>query len=349
MRFGKKQKIALIFSLFFVIAGLIYAYYHTALLKPFLKRPKEYLESTTSVNVNVEEKTRCPFCGREVEKESLSKPIAVIFDNHLSALPHTGISKACLVVETLAEGGITRIEAFYAHNLPKVAGPIRSARIYFVDLALSYNALLVHCGGSPESLKLLKNLPMDLDQIRFPKPFFRDRRKKAPHNLYGNFPKIIEQAKTLKYDLRPQTNPFFIFDDWLQPPLKPAKKIRVSFGSKAYSVTWVYDEARQIYLRYTQKGAYLDTENKNPPPVSTLVILKSEMKVKDPKGRLDISLCGKNKAWFFYKGGLIEGYYEKLPGKPFIFKDEKGAQISLPPGQIWIEILPQNQLPAIES
>lgn len=352
MKFSLKQKIALLVSLTLLTAGGIYAYISTRDIRPALKTPKEEIETTTAV-INEEpdkERTICPFEGLPVEGK-LYKTIAVIYDNHNDALPHTGISQACFVIETLAEGGITRIEAFFAHRKPKAVGPVRSARIYFVDFALSYDALLAHCGGSPDALATLRRLPIDLDQIRFPEPYFRDRSRRAPHNLYGRIDSLLLLAKKRGYDLTPSQEVFFNFRTPELPyeSTASAKKITVPFSSRSYTYTWTYDEKNGIYLRYTAKGLYKDILTGTPPPVKNLVIIKASMKTRDSKGRLDLTFSQDGPAWFFYGGTMLRGSYKKSPGRPFKFYLENGEEVQFEPGLIWLEILPADKNPAIKG
>lgn len=100
----------------------------------------------------------CPINGEmftKAEKEIWSKkrPILAIIENHLESRPQSGLSKADVVYELVAEGGITRfLSVFYcgiADNNYTI-GQIRSVRVYFTNYALEYglNPLFVHWGGA---------------------------------------------------------------------------------------------------------------------------------------------------------------------------------------------------------
>jgi len=324
----------------------------TRQLKPPVCTPEEKTE-TTSVIINEEldrEKTICPFEGHPAEGK-IYKTIAVIYDNHNEALPHAGIADACFVIETLAEGGITRIEAFFAHKKPEKVGPVRSARIYFVDFALSYDALLAHCGGSPDALAALRRLPIDLDQIRFPDPYYRDKSRRAPHNLYGNIDSFLKLAEKRGYDLTPPQETFFSFRSAEFPyeTTVSARKINIPFSSRSYTYTWTYDEKNKIYLRYTAKGLYIDSLTNTPPPVKNLVVIKAGMRARDSKGRLDLNFSEGGPAWFFYGGTVLYGRYKKIPNQPFKFYLQNGEEVQFEPGLIWLEILPFDRNPVIKG
>lgn len=98
----------------------------------------------------------CPINGQmftKIEKAvwEQRRPVLVMLENAVDARPQSGISSADVVYEAVAEGGITRfMGVFYctaAAKSGKVA-PVRSARIYFVNIAQEYNdPVYVHVGG----------------------------------------------------------------------------------------------------------------------------------------------------------------------------------------------------------
>ncbi len=91
----------------------------------------------------------------EVERDIWEgrRPMGVMIENHLDSRPQSGLSRADVVYEAVAEGGITRFLALYycaaaAENV--TIGPIRSARVYFIDWISEYGTepLYVHFGGA---------------------------------------------------------------------------------------------------------------------------------------------------------------------------------------------------------
>jgi len=100
----------------------------------------------------------CPINGQkysEVERDIWEerRPMAVVIENHLDSRPQSGLSKADVVYEVIAEGGITRfLGIFYCDAAAEdvTIGPIRSARVYLVNWAAGYgkDPLFVHFGGA---------------------------------------------------------------------------------------------------------------------------------------------------------------------------------------------------------
>ena len=90
------------------------------------------------------------------EGEEQPNLVAVMIENSSDARPQSGLDKAAVVYEALAEGGITRYMAIAPKTTDaKEFGPVRSARPYFVSYASAYHPLYVHAGGSPQALSML--------------------------------------------------------------------------------------------------------------------------------------------------------------------------------------------------
>ena len=92
---------------------------------------------------------RHPLNGEPLDAPYTGRIVAVVINNLKAALPHYGVAEADIYYEIEVEGDITRCLMIYS-DLEGVGsiGPVRSTRTYFNNVALSYDALLVHCGGS---------------------------------------------------------------------------------------------------------------------------------------------------------------------------------------------------------
>ena len=97
---------------------------------------------------------RNPLNGEPMETPYEGRPIAIVINNQIDAQPQYGISEADIIYELETEGDITRNMAIFS-DLSDVGtiGPVRSARVFFNNIALSFDAPLVHCGGSEFALK----------------------------------------------------------------------------------------------------------------------------------------------------------------------------------------------------
>lgn len=184
----------------------------------------------------------CPINGTmytKAEKDIWSKrrPILAIIENHLDSRPQSGLSKADIVYEAVAEGGITRFLAVFYCGVADndyIIGQIRSARVYFINYALEYgvNPLFVHWGGAnnicndcPGGIKPKGQIDPRVDAYKllekigwingrygndmngatntgYPALFTDDRRMNlaTEHQKVGSVDKIYEEATKRGYD-----------------------------------------------------------------------------------------------------------------------------------------------------
>lgn len=118
--------------------------------------PKTAQEGAVLIDPLEPKNQPCPINGKLFTKTEESiwqkrRPALVMVENHPDSRPQSGLTAADVVYESVAEGGITRfMGVFYcaaAASGNKIA-PVRSARIYFVNLAAEYNTpIYVHVGG----------------------------------------------------------------------------------------------------------------------------------------------------------------------------------------------------------
>ncbi|MHC8520306.1 DUF3048 N-terminal domain-containing protein [Rossellomorea sp. H39__3] len=139
-----------------------------------------------------------PLTG-EVQDEGDGRSIAVMINNHPKARPQSGLSKADIVYEILAEGNITRFLAIFQSERPENVGPVRSARDYYISLAKGYDSLFIAHGYSPDAKKILQGGSVDnLNGISYDGTLFkRASSRKAPHNSYITFENIKKGADDL--------------------------------------------------------------------------------------------------------------------------------------------------------
>ena len=89
------------------------------------------------INLSAPKTEACPINGLKYTKEEQKiwdtrRPLLAIIENHLDSRPQSGLSKADVVYEAVAEGGITRfLGVFYCGVIAEETNlaPIRSARI----------------------------------------------------------------------------------------------------------------------------------------------------------------------------------------------------------------------------
>ncbi|MEW6189275.1 MAG: DUF3048 domain-containing protein [Actinomycetota bacterium] len=283
----------------------------------------------------------CPICGMEVASSEVShRPIAVIVENLVSIRPQSGLDKACVVFEALAEGGITRLLAIYFHQDANVIGPVRSARPYHVALVPGFDAIFAHCGGSPRAMNAIKTSGIaDLDQFAFPQAYWRVRGIKAPHNLFTSTKGIRNVARKVGLEKGVLYRGFKHKPD---APLKKrpeGQKITINFSSPAYKVQYSYDRKSNSYLRFNGGEPHMERTTGSQLQPKNVVVMYCPTEMYDIQ-RLNIQVVGKGKCLVFRDGIVVEGIWHKAGERSELsFKDEHGSEIPFNPGQIWVEIV----------
>lgn len=282
-----------------------------------------------------------------IAKLNSQRAVAVMLDNHGGARPQAGLKDAEIVIEALAEGNITRYMAIFFSGMPESVGPIRSARPYFIDRAMEYNAVYVHIGGSPKALSDVKKLSVaDLDGLSSSnKVFFRKAHKKMPHNAYSSLEILRTEAARRKYDMSPkQLDWHYNRED--QVPVGDAVARLVMPYRKSdggYVVSYQYDAATQMFMRYINGKAHLDEIDNSAIGAKNVVVQVVPTKVVDDVGRLDLELVGSGDAFYLTNGVKIPLTWSKASrSAETVYKNPQGDVLSLNPGNTWIQIVPKN-------
>ncbi len=275
------------------------------------------------------------------EKQEPQLPGAVIamVDNHNKARPQSGLDKADIVYEIIAEGGITRYMAlFYTQKAEKI-GPIRSARYYFVQLARGYDSPFAHAGGNVDALQLIPQLKIkDLDEIYNSGGYFwREKSRKAPHNLYTSTDKLIQGAKSKGYKLIPLPQ-MPLAESWAG---ESHQDIKLDYGTKnsTYQVTWHYNGKK--YERLINGKAHVMEDGTPITADNILVFAAPTREVVKEELQSEVDLIGKGELIYFIEGKKMKGSWEKASAPAaIVFQDEKGQTLKIKDGQTWIQVIP---------
>ena len=145
-----------------------------------------------------------PLSGEPMEEDiSENRPFAIMINNIQQALPQCGVSNAEIIYEIPAEGGVTRMMAIFTDisDVEKI-GSLRSIRPYYADVGISYDAIVVHAGGSEESYTEMSGYDVDhLDGVLrtyVEGAFYRDPDRMyygLEHSLFCIGEKLIEAAE----------------------------------------------------------------------------------------------------------------------------------------------------------
>ncbi|WP_256761766.1 DUF3048 domain-containing protein [Cohnella sp. WQ 127256] len=319
--------------------------------KETLTQPTETVVPTASASATPSETPTptaqflAPLTGLPVEKEVTNRPFAVMINNLAPARPQSGLTQADTVWELLAEGGITRLVAiFQSKEFTDPIGPIRSIRPYFIQVGEFYSGVLVHVGASNDAFAILQRQHKeDLDEITNAGAYFyRDKSRKAPHNVYSTLEKLRAGAEKRKYK-DTVTVPMLPFNT---SPTElttaaPATQIDIKFMLSSYKVSYAYDSAKALYSRSINDKPHIDKNNDQQLTATNLVVLSTKHDIKDDVGRLVVDLDSGGEALLFQNGKVISCKWERKKDDVIrIVKD--GQELPFLPGVTYYHVVPSS-------
>lgn len=288
------------------------------------------------------EKTYSPLTGVELEDpKRADRPVtAVMIENSPSARPHSGLKESGIVYEAVAEAGITRFVALYQESEPKLIGPVRSVRPYFVEWASAYDPAMAHVGGSARALTMIRSgkYGVDLDQFFNASSYYRSSDRQAPHNMYTTGPKLSKLMK----QKGAKTSKFTGFNrQTIKPAKKPtASKINIGVSTGDYAVSYKYNPGSNNYTRFMGGKPHKDREKGIIRPSVVIALKVNESTVEEDGTRKKIKTDGNGKAYVFQAGTVTKVSWSRSSATtPLILKDKEGEPFSLGRGQTWITAL----------
>ena len=294
-----------------------------------------------------------PLTGEPMEPAyEKNRPVAVMLNNLKAAQPPLGVSQADIIYEVPAEGGITRMLGIY-QSLEGVGtlGSIRSARPYYLELALGHDALYVHAGGSPDAYKDIPAWGVDnMDGVNGgsdAKIFWRDadRRKTMDyeHTLVISGEKILEYAAS---HFRTEHKDGYVYTQAFAGDGTPAS------GAAAEHVTlkfsnyktgkFDYDSETGKYLVSQYGGAYTDGNTGEQVGVTNVLVLETAISVisGDKAGRLTVQLTGSGSGTYFCGGKAVAIRWSKADrNSQFVYTLADGTPLTMGQGNSYVCIM----------
>lgn len=295
-----------------------------------------------------------PLTGLPIEEERINdRPIAVMLNNLKQAMPQLGVSQADIIYEVLAEGGITRMLGLY-QSVEDVGliGSVRSARTYYLELALGHDAIYLHAGGSPDAYNKIKAWGVTaLDCVNGPYEgslFWRDadriKKNGMVHSVVTSGETILELFPT--YSFRKEHEDGFAYEmqfaqDGTPADGQKAETIQVPFSSYKTGV-FTYDAASGKYLVEEYGSAYIDGNTGEQVSVTNVLILKTACKLipGDDAGRITVDLT-EGEGWFACGGKIIPIYWSKNDiNSQLVYATRSGEPLTLGAGNSYVNIIP---------
>ena len=289
------------------------------------------------------------------------RPIAVMVDNEIKALPHYGTSKADVVYEMMNSTLNDRITRFMCifkdyNNIDQI-GSIRSVRTTNLQLSPEFNAFVIHDGG----------------------PLYIEAYFKAPYveHLSGGFARIkngkptefTEYITPGEVTKRAEAAGIGLeYNEYYQGPhwqfVSENKPIDLASVDNSIAVNTIqtpykhnrsrleYQENEGVY-RYSEYGdEYIDALTNEHLEFKNVILQESKFIQFDEHGYMNFLIHeGEGMHGYYITNGHgipITWYKDKYDMFPTVFYDEAGNVIKLNTGKTYVCIIPDDQWEQLE-
>ncbi len=303
------------------------------------------LEITGNINI---------LSGLELSDEVLnSRPVAVMIENSPDSRPQSGLINADIVFEVVDEYGITRYVAIFSSKDAEIMGPVRSARIYYAEIARSLDPIYSFWGTYPDAYQSIIDLDMDvLDAnsdayVPYTNSGWRDKSRSdvTEHTAFMSTIGIKEDAEEFGYSLEGGQSPLNFKIDAVVSERGNISDIVVDFSQNKYKVDFEFDPELNKYLKSTAGEPHIDFESKEQLSVNNVIVLMTDIDGPiDQYGHMVVRTTGSHdigEAYFFMDGNVVEGTWGRTSAfDPFEFKDNDGNTVLFNRGSTWICLIP---------
>lgn len=290
------------------------------------------------------------------------RPVAIMINNISVAQDiQAGLSKADIIYEAYAEGGITRLLAVFkdVNNMPRV-GSVRSARYSYVDLAMGHDAIYTHAGKNKtqcEPYMASQKLDnFDLNSGTTSAYGFRVQNgKSSEHTLYTDGKTLSKGYTDLKWrtTLNKEEALWQNFVDE-NSPVTPNGGTCTDLSVKmsgAYISNFKYDSASGKYIRSNGKNVQKDYNDGSTVSFKNVLVLKTTVTpfANDPTNVVKTHLEGGD-GYYVSNGGYVAIKWSKgAASNPLKITLSDGSAVSYNAGNTFVCLVDKNNAVDIKA
>ena len=346
---GKNKKIIIgtsVAAVLLIIAVVVFALF-------FGSEQKKVNKSEETTTVQTETTTEDPHAGKVQSKltgeyispsKANKRPVALMYNNIINAIPHSGLYNADICYEAPVEGGITRIMGIFEnYDSIKKMGSVRSCRIYYCSFANEWDAVYSHFGQSKYALEYLNSGKIDtVSSLTGEQYFFRTSDRVAPHNCFTSGANLKKAIKNLKYRATYKKNyksHFEFADENTKIDLADGKTAkRVELGYLINKPYYIYNKKDGQYYRYQYGDKHIDDQNNKQLHCSNIIIQFVNATLYPDNKSLNMTLTGTGNGWYITNGKAEKITWQKQNQRSGQTKylDKNGKEIKLNTGKTWI-------------
>ncbi|HEX9494958.1 MAG TPA: DUF3048 domain-containing protein [Candidatus Limnocylindria bacterium] len=300
------------------------------------------------------------------------RSLVVRIDNAPAARPHSGLSKADIVFETLVEAGITRYEAVFHSQDPAKIGSIRSARLSDREITPMVRGALAFSGATTEETKFIQEdhaagryIDLNANWSYSGGAYFRvgqddaGNPRSAPYNEYSTSNLLRDATNRGGGGAAVDIPTWGFLDsvnhvDWAGGFYGAVIQRTITIPYQHQNTSkYVYDGNTRTYARYQQDpnvGAdvrEVDAFYNTAIAARNIVVVYTDVVptaiVEDSLGSLGVNVrtTGSGKVTIFRDGRRQDGTWARNSiYDAWQFVSLNGEPILLSPGQTWVHMIP---------
>lgn len=282
------------------------------------------------------------------------KAVGIVVENHPSARPQWGMSTPDIVVEYEVEGGISRMLWLYANasRVPAKVGPVRSARHDVVELAMGWDILFIHCGGSNFADDLMAATPSldQMDAMYVSDCFERDysRNVATEHTLVMQGEKLASTIANRGYNMTADESKIYKFKfnegaEKIVPDGGVCSKIDFSY-SASYGYNFAFDAESGKYAQYRGSSPATDADGIHCAYDNVIILYVDMIDLGDSSGHQDLKLENGGTGIYCTGGNYTEITWQK-PSENSALRlyDKNGNDLVLNTGRSYLGLVRSTQ------
>jgi hypothetical protein len=261
--------------------------------------------------------------------------LAVKVDNVGPARPQAGLDAADVVYAEQVEGGLSRLMAVFATELPEAVGPVRSARESDLELLRQFDdPTLAFSGAQHKLLPLIDKAPLRAATPESaPDAYDRAKGRPAPHDLFLHPRALLKSAPGAD-----ALTTGFTFGD-APSGGSPETDRTVRFPAARFAFAWSADRHRWLVSTDGRPTVTTDGTRVAPATVVVQYVTVRASRFHDYLGSTTpyTQTVGTGRAEVLRDGRAYKGHWKRdsaTDGTKFTTAD--GAPLNFAKGQVWV-------------
>jgi hypothetical protein len=264
------------------------------------------------------------------------------------------MDRADLVYELLVEGGITRFLAVYHRHEADWIEAVRSARTPMLYIARELGAVVGHVGAAsvegPADADSqfgwwgVHHFDGDISKA----PFWRDKRRAAPHNAVTSTFELRGHAFGLGWSGPAELSPWLYQDEGAEE--SEAHEVAASLGygfalvfpaQGTMNAAWTYDAGANLYVRRMAGAPHVDGLSGAQLTARNVVMQFVPAWQGSRQGHILYDLIGEGRACIFRNGRTFEAVWTKGSREDRTrYWHPSGEEFRFNPGTAWVALIP---------